>query len=209
MGEKHGETAKSGQEEGVAAEKEAKFPGNSLRFSAEAGSEPSGGGRDRLGVLAQPRQGAGKKTAAAVPQSTFSAGNLSRAAVETAANRGENSQNQKEEGRTATAKFPLKSYQGLYGHPLFGNFSVVLSPTSGHLGCQMNMLAGILHPLDGHTFGVELTKSLRFLSKPSRKSPAKNVFKVSFVESDLGEITAVDIFSKWAMEVPLRFHKMR
>ena len=199
MGEKHGETVKSGQEERGAAEKEARFPGNSLRFSAEAGSESSVGGRDRLGVLAQPRQGAGKKTA----------GNLSQGAVETAANLGENSQNQKEEGKTVTAKFPLKSYQGLYDHPLFGNFSVVLSPTSGHLECQMNVLTGILHPLDGHTFGVELTKSLRFLSKPSRKSPAKNVFKVSFVESDFGEITAVDIFSKWAMEVPLRFHKMR
>lgn len=207
---------KSGQEKGGAssrqlgvAEKEARFSGNSRKFSAEVGSRPSGGGRDRLGVLAQQSQGAGKETAAAVHQSTFSAGNQSRGAVETAANRGDNSQNQKEEGKTVTAKFSLKSYQGLYGHPLFGNFSVILSPTSGHLECQMNMLTGILHPLDGHTFGVELTKSLRFLSKPSRKSPAKNVFKVFFVESDLGEITAVDIFSKWAMEVPLRFHKMR
>jgi len=90
VGEKHGETVKSGQEERGAAEKEARFPGNSLRFSAEAGSESSVGGRDRLGVLAQPRQGAGKKTA----------GNLSQGAVETAANLGENSQNQKEEGKT-------------------------------------------------------------------------------------------------------------
>lgn len=103
----------------------------------------------------------------------------------------------------------LKSYLGLYRSPLFGNFSVLLDAKSGQLQCEMNRLTGDLHHTQGHSFDVELTKSLRFLSKPSRSAPAHPAFSISFVESGQGEITAVDVHSSWKMEVPIRFEKMR
>lgn len=111
--------------------------------------------------------------------------------------------------KLAAPKFSVGLYEGLYRCPLFGEFSVFVSPLSGSLECHMNVLTGILHPLEGHTFGVELTKSLRHLSKPSQNLPARNNFHVSFVASDSGEITAVDVHSSWSVEVPIRFQKMR
>ena len=214
-GEKHGEALTAGQEKGKAlsrlpsvAEKEAQLTGHFLKVAAEAEPKVPGAVRERLGAFVRLEKHVDENTTVILQRSKLPNQSQSHGVV-TVANLRRISQNQKKGAETVIPKFPLKSYQGLYRLPLFGNFSVSLNPASGDLECQMNVLTGILHPLDGHMFGVELTKSLRFLSKPSRKSPAKNLFKVFFVESDLGEITAVDIYSNWAMEVPLRFHKMR
>ena len=105
--------------------------------------------------------------------------------------------------------FNTALYEGLYSLPLFGNFSVFVNQSSGDLSCQMNLLTGLLHLIEGHTFGVELTNALRFLSKPSRNSLPHNAFKVTFVETAPSRIGAVDIHSSWAVEVPLRFQKIR
>ncbi|XP_076437306.1 uncharacterized protein LOC143276590 [Babylonia areolata] len=118
-------------------------------------------------------------------------------------------------GEEGLPKLPLRAYEGLYGSSLFGNFSVFSSSSSSadRLQCRMNVLTGDLHPAQGqgqgHTFGVELTQSLRFLSKPLRTAAARPAFSVTFLEGRPGEITAVDIHSKWAMEVPLRFERVR
>ncbi|KAL8606182.1 hypothetical protein ACOMHN_053454 [Nucella lapillus] len=116
-------------------------------------------------------------------------------------------QNQMENG--VLENVALKSYVGSYHSPLFGNFSVLLDSKSGQLQCQMCLLTGNLHFTQGHSFDVELTNSLRFLSKPSKSAPARPAFRISFVESRPGEITGVDVHSKWKIEVPLRFEKMR
>lgn len=101
------------------------------------------------------------------------------------------------------------AFQGTYFHPLFGNFSVFLGDQKSDLLCRMRVLTGRLRLLlKPPTFGVELTGSLRFLSKPSAMAPAKNAFTVEFVRSESGEVTAVDINSSWAMEVPVRFQKL-
>ena len=183
---------------GFAGQGEKFAAASSLKFAP--GVEESEGEEDRLSASSRLNRRTEENTAAEDRDQ-------SRGAVETA----DLSRVGKKGAETLAPTFPVKSYRGLYRLPLFGNFSVFLKPESEQLECGMNILTGILHPLEGarHTFGVELTQSLRFLSKPSGKSPARNAFKVAFVESDSGEITAVDVYSHWAIEVPLRFHKMR
>lgn len=104
---------------------------------------------------------------------------------------------------------PLEAYKGLYFNPLFGNFSVSLNESLKSLQCRMRVLSGTLHPLKSHTFGVELTGSLRFLSKPSAAAAAKDAFLIDFLESTSGVITAVNVHSSWPMEVPLTFFRIR
>lgn len=100
---------------------------------------------------------------------------------------------------------PLKAYHGLYVHPLIGNLTIYLNKIYPQLECKLNLLTGVLVPQEGQTFGVELTGSLRFLSKPSLYRRAKLVFKVMFSD----DLTALDFHSNWAVEVPFRFLRVR
>jgi hypothetical protein len=124
-------------------------------------------------------------------------------------NNDNNDSNNNNNNDASTSNFV--AFQGTYFHPLFGNFSVFLEkPEKGDLLCRIRILTGRLRPLlKPPTFGVELTgRSLRFLSKPSATTPAKNAFNVEFVKSLSGEVTAVDVHSSWAMEAPVRFQKL-
>ena len=116
-------------------------------------------------------------------------------------------------------KWSLQPYVGVYHCPLFGNLTVSLTQKTKEreatLECRLNVLTGVMHPVQGegvepHTYGVELTGSLRFLSKPSRSAPAAQNFKVTFLVTPGGaEVTGVNAHSQWAMEKPVTFHKVR
>ncbi|XP_025081576.1 uncharacterized protein LOC112556622 isoform X2 [Pomacea canaliculata] len=106
--------------------------------------------------------------------------------------------------RTLSA-LPVYSYAGVYFNPLFGNLTFFADITCSCLQSKMNMLSGILHPVRNHTFDVELTESLRFLSKPSKQMPPQAAFKVDFTVDSNGEVSGVDVHSGWSMEVPIHF----
>lgn len=106
--------------------------------------------------------------------------------------------------RTLSA-LPVYSYAGVYFNPLFGNLTFFAGVTCNCLQSKMNMLSGILHPVRNHTFDVELTESLRFLSKPSKQMPPQAAFKVDFTVDSNGEVSGVDVHSGWSMEVPIHF----